>query len=87
MENLEDSPPMEALTTVRNYFRTNDIAVPAVIEQYFCESESMTLTESRKRVRTSSNSFGGTKANNLDMITKFDNVEILGRFLTFNFQF
>ena len=58
---------MEALTTVRNYFRKNDIPVPALIEQYFCEPESM--MERRKLVCTSSNCFGGTKANSMDMIT------------------
>ena len=69
MENLHNSPPMEALTTVRNYFRKNDIPVPALIEQYFCEPES-SMTESRKRVRTSFKCFGETKENNMDMITK-----------------
>ena len=28
-------PPMEALTTVRNYFKSNNIPVPDVIEKYF----------------------------------------------------
>ena len=41
MENIKKSPPMEALTTVRNYFRTNYITVPDVIEQYFCEPNTM----------------------------------------------
>ena len=31
-------PPMEALATVRNYFRNNNIPVPDVIEKYFCET-------------------------------------------------
>ena len=31
-------PPMEALTTVRNYFQSNNIPVPDVIERYFREN-------------------------------------------------
>ena len=31
-------PPMEALATVRNYFKNNNIQVPEVIEKYFCET-------------------------------------------------
>ena len=31
-------PPMEALTTVRNYFKSNNIPVPDVIERYFREN-------------------------------------------------
>lgn len=66
MEYPKNSPPMEALATVRNYFRSSGIAVPDVIEQYFCKPKP----QSGGLVRTVCNCFGKSISNDMDIISK-----------------
>ena len=53
-KNSPPPPPMEALATVRNYFRNNNIPVPDVIEKYFCETINVENSNSNKNGSTSS---------------------------------
>ena len=71
MENPKNSPPMEALSTVRNYFKSSGITVPDVIEQYFCEPK----LQSGGLVRTVCNCFGKSTSNDMDIIAKIPGLQ------------